>query len=71
MKNQITITQDEFKKAVKDALDYMEQAVKNDSRNSDPMVNTMVGFLFSAFAVKLTLILFQDNETLEIEENSK
>lgn len=71
MKNQITITQDEFKKVVMDTLDYMEQAAKNNPKNSDPMAHMVVRILYSTLATKLTLTLFQDDETLEIEENSK
>lgn len=70
MKNQITITQAEFKKAVMDTLDFMEQTAKK-SNPSNPMVITVAGLLYSSFAAKLTFTLFQDDETLEIEKNSK
>lgn len=69
MKNQITITQEEFQKAVDDTLDYMNQAAKNN-KNSNPMANSLVGFLYAAFAAKLSLKLFQDDDTLEIEEKN-
>lgn len=71
MKKQITITQAEFQKAVTETLDFMEQAAKNNPKNSNPMAVAVAGLLYSAFAAKLTLTLFQDDETLEIEENSK
>lgn len=71
MKNQITITQDEFKKAVMDTLDFMEQAANNNPKKLDPMAHMVAGLLYSAFAAKLTSTLFQDDETLEIEKNSK
>jgi len=70
MKNQITITRDEFKEAVKDTLDFMEHTAKK-SNSSNPMAINVAGLLYSAFAAKLTFTLFQDDETLEIEENSK
>lgn len=71
MKNQITITQDEFKKAVEDTLDSLEKTAKNNPKNSNPMANMVAGLFYSVFAAKLTFTLFQDDETLEIEENSK
>lgn len=71
MKKQITITQEEFQKAVTDTLDFLEQAAKKDTKNSNPMAHMVAGILYSTFAAKLTLTLFQDDETLEIEENSK
>lgn len=70
MKNQITITQEEFQKAVDDTLDYMNQAAKNNTKNSNPMANALAGFLYAAFAAKLSLKLFQDDDTLEIEEKN-
>lgn len=70
MKNQITITQDEFQKAVEDTLDYMQQSMKNNPNNTSPLASSLVGFLYSAFAAKLTIKLFQDDETLEIEEKN-
>lgn len=71
MKKQITITQEEFQKAVTDTLDFLEQAAKNNPKNSNPMGLMVAGILYSTFAAKLTLTLFQDDETLEIEEDSK
>ena len=69
MKNQITITQAEFQKAVNETLDYFRDIMKNSSSN--PMTQAAAGLLYTTFAAKLTVKLFQDDETLEIEENSK
>ena len=69
MKNQITITQDEFKKVVMETLDSLGQAAKNNPKNTDPMAHMVAGLLYSVFAAKLTSTLFQDDETLEIKTN--
>jgi hypothetical protein len=68
MKDQITITQEEFRKAVKDTIEFfaIEAAKKKDI---NPMASSVAGLLYSAFAVKLTLDLFEDDETLEIEND--
>lgn len=70
MKKQITITQEEFRNAVKDTLEFFAaEAAKKEGLN--PMAASVAGLLYSAFATKLTFTLFQDDETLEIEEDSK
>lgn len=71
MKKQITITRDEFNEAVKDTLDFMEQTANKSNNPPDSMALNVARLLYSAFAAKLTFTLFQDDETLEIEKNSK
>ena len=68
MKNQITITRAEFQKAVTETFEDLRQSIQNNPKITSPMVASISGLLFCGFATKLTIKLFQDDETLEIEE---
>lgn len=68
MKNEITITREEFDTAVSKAMD--ELIAKSKKQNNSAIATSLAGALYSIFAAQLMIVLFKDEDNLEIEEKN-
>lgn len=69
MKNEITITQEQFHEAVKKTMDELIEKSKTSPNNSG--IGSLVsGLFYSIFAAELLCVLFEGEDNLEIEEKN-
>ena len=68
MKDEITITQKQFHEAVGKAIDDLNEKSKKSQNN--PTVSMVSKMLYSLFAAELMIVLFKDEDNLEIEEKN-
>lgn len=69
MKDEITITREEYNTAVHKAMDVLIDMSKK--RNNSALATSLSGALYSIFAAELLVVLFSDDEgQLEIEEHN-
>ena len=66
MKDEITITQKQFHEAVDKAIEDINEKSKKSQNN--PTVSMVSKMLYSLFAAELLIVLFKDEDNLEIEE---
>ena len=69
MKDEITITREEYNTAVHKAMDDIID--KSKKQNNSTLATSLSGALYSIFAAELFMMLFSDDEEqLEIEEHN-
>ena len=68
MKDEITITQKQFHEAVGKAIEDLNEKSKKSQNN--PTVSMVSKMLYSLFAAELMIVLFKDEDNLEIEEKN-
>lgn len=68
MKDEITITREEYNTAVSKAMDDLIEASKK--KNNSAIATSLAGAFYSIFAAELLIVLFKDEDNLEIEEKN-
>jgi len=68
MKNEITITQKQFHEAVSKAITELNE--KSNKAQNSPTASMVSKMLYMLFASELLIVLFEDEDNLEIEEKN-
>lgn len=68
MKDEITITREDFNTAVSKAMDDLID--KSKKQNNSAIATSLSGAFYSIFAAELLIVLFKDEDNLEIEEKN-
>lgn len=68
MKNEITITQKQFHEAVGKAIEALNN--KSNKAQNSPTALMVSKMLYTLFAAELLIVLFEDEDNLEIEEKN-
>lgn len=68
MKNEITITQKQFHEAVGKAIEDLNN--KSNKAKNSPTASMVSKMLYTLFAAELLIVLFEDEDNLEIEEKN-
>lgn len=70
MKDEITITQQQFNEAVGKAIEDLNEKSKKAQASDLSMASMVSKMLYMIFAAELLIVLFKDEDNLEIEEKN-
>lgn len=68
MKDEITITKTQFHEAVRKAIEDLDE--KSKKAQNSPTASMVSNMLYTLFAAELLIVLFEDEDNLEIEEKN-